>query len=451
MFPAAPMSVRGVGVDGRSILGRLEQRSATFPSRLEVCHGAQNRMSIDLTKAEGDALIASPKRGTGEITFENALGERERDSSLSGLRFGELGAEPDLVVTLIHGTYAHDASWVKETSTLSTALIKAFRERLEIKPFPWSGGNSLYDRWAAAEGLCDHIEKLRVAHPHARQFLVAHSHGGNVACYALQGLSPGHNVSGLACLATPFLHARVRDTEAFKAENWKTAVFGFIMLLLWVTGVTTRHGWWWFIVPSVIASFVGIVAGAILEHSLKAFSGSAKRMADLATARVSSEIDLLIIRAVGDEASLLLGTSQFLSWVTSKAFTHFSAGNKKGPFGLHFKRRPLPRGIIVLWWLTIPVLILAIGLSAVHPDIFIRFNFWLIAIFGSAALSTVVWKTNWFDHLLYGVVLVSLTIATVLGIISVGTVPNDATEVGGRFARGWIGAMHALLVEINTV
>jgi hypothetical protein len=113
-------------------------------------------------------------------------------------------------------------------------------------------------------------------------------------------------------------------------------------------------------------------------------------MADLATARVSSEIDLLIIRAVGDEASLLLGTSQFLSWVTSKAFTHFSAGNKKGPFGLHFKRRPLPRGIIVLWWLTIPVLILAIGLSAVHPDIFIRFNFWLIAIFGSAALSTVV-------------------------------------------------------------
>jgi hypothetical protein len=97
-------------------------------------------MSIDLTKAEGDALIASPKRGTGEITFENALGERERDSALSGLRFGELGAEPDLVVTLIHGTYAHDALWVKEGSTHRTALIKAFRERLEIKPFPWSGG-----------------------------------------------------------------------------------------------------------------------------------------------------------------------------------------------------------------------------------------------------------------------------------------------------------------------
>ena len=47
-------------------------------------------------------------------------------------------------------------------------------------------------------------------------------------------------------------------------------------------------------------------------------------------------------------------------------------------------------------------------------------------------------------------VLVSLTITTALGIISFGTVPPAFAVEPGRFARNWVGAMHALLIEINT-
>ena len=141
--------------------------------------------------------------------------------------------EPDLVLTLIHGTYAHDASWVK-TGSLYTALSDEFGERLKIESFTWSGGNSVFERMAAAIELGDHIENLRIAHPSARQFLAAHSHGGNVACYALERLNGDHNVWGLACLATPFLHARTRDAVAFSAKNWQMAIFGLLMLVLWI-------------------------------------------------------------------------------------------------------------------------------------------------------------------------------------------------------------------------
>jgi alpha-beta hydrolase superfamily lysophospholipase len=52
----------------------------------------------------------------------------------------------------------------------------------------------------AAEALAQHLRKLQNKHPDARQFLIAHSHGGNIALSSTLQLPESHNVHGVACL-----------------------------------------------------------------------------------------------------------------------------------------------------------------------------------------------------------------------------------------------------------
>ena len=89
--------------------------------------------------------------------------------------------------------------------------------------FSWSGGNSLTDRLQARDDLLVRIMELQDTFPKAALFLVAHSHGGNVAAYALHHLPKTHRVVGLACLATPFVHAKVR-AEGPSKESMRDAL-----------------------------------------------------------------------------------------------------------------------------------------------------------------------------------------------------------------------------------
>ena len=80
------------------------------------------------------------------------------------------------------------------------------------------------------------------------------------------------------------------------------------------------------------------------------------------------------------------------------------------------------------------------------------------SIAGLAALLTAVWKTTWFDNLFHGVALISLTIATSLGMLAVGTHLGTSIlrrlgaveEDVGSFGLWFVATMHGLLLEVST-
>ena len=109
---------------------------------------------------------------------------------------------PELTVTLIHGTGARGAPWTQRGSPLWRDLQTRFGAAV-IDRFDWSGDNNSFARLGAGAELAKHLENLKQRHASARHYLVAHSHGGNVALYA----AARTKVDGIVCLATPFIHA----------------------------------------------------------------------------------------------------------------------------------------------------------------------------------------------------------------------------------------------------
>ena len=95
------------------------------------------------------------------------------------------------VVTLVHGTFARGAAWANDADALiRRRLHAAFGDAVRVRAFNWSGGNSHPHRWRAAEELRADQAALALSEPGLPRFVVAHSHGGNVALYALGDAAP---------------------------------------------------------------------------------------------------------------------------------------------------------------------------------------------------------------------------------------------------------------------
>lgn len=117
-------------------------------------------------------------------------------------------------IVLIHGTFANNAEWISPESQLATALVGRF-PGIRIDTFRWSGDNAHSARIAAGEALARRIDHLSSdLPPGAAIHLVGHSHGGNVALYALDRSHNAGKVKSVACLGTPFLHIEANNIES---------------------------------------------------------------------------------------------------------------------------------------------------------------------------------------------------------------------------------------------
>jgi pimeloyl-ACP methyl ester carboxylesterase len=122
--------------------------------------------------------------------------------------------EYDTVVVAVHGTWASGAPWAQANSFLHTSLTSAFDQRLHWLNFDWSGTNSHRARHAAASELRAKLEQIATNYPKARIFVIAHSHGGNIALMALA--SSGRlrsRIHGVVCLSTPFVLVEPQNLE----------------------------------------------------------------------------------------------------------------------------------------------------------------------------------------------------------------------------------------------
>ncbi len=243
---------------------------------------------------------------------------------------------PDTIVTLLHGTFARHAGWIQADSELAKALSSL--RNTAVVPFCWSGANAHADRLSAGDRLRSHLAGLRRRHRDARLFVIAHSHGGNVAMYATKDHATREaltkNGGGIVTLATPFVHVRWRPlAAAIGGVLWSSvAVYLLALFVLVAATVSSEFDWEFWLALAVLAvgavsalallvSAVRYRGGEVPARTFLPFVGGVDgREAEFQKLRLPclGPDELYVIRPTADEASELLVSAQFLSWVFAK-------------------------------------------------------------------------------------------------------------------------------------
>jgi hypothetical protein len=286
----------------------------------------------------------------------------------------------DVVVTLVHGTFARRASWTKDSSQLSRALRQA---HFEIETFRWSASNSHHARLAAGNELSEHLIAQARRCPGALQVVIAHSHGGNVALYAARELQLADNHEGVRVitLATPFLHVREKRLPQLMIISWM--LIGLLCLVSGAVIIPLTGG----IPGSRPATSLPIMGLGVVffMHAFlvfrAAFRGGWRLNPDDLSRWVeewiprwleelhspSMNVDqLMVVRASGDEATSVLIAGQFFALITTWLTT---ASRWRG-------------------WYALPVLAY-IGCYIVIPDIEAASNALLLLLFVIVAVAGV--------------------------------------------------------------
>ena len=237
----------------------------------------------------------------------------------------------DYVVTLVHGTFARDATWIRKESALSDRLSELLDGSVLTAPFQWTGNNSMEARQAAALELQDHLRSLLDDWPTAKHVVVGHSHGGNVALYALRDEKLESEIVGVACLATPFLVARPRRLGPFGFEH--LFVMGLLVLAIIGGAVGALLGQWLdqlvTFSPAIgfAAALVAVATWMIVLPRWRAWAWDVVEQLALPPLENTS---LLIARPIGDEASSSLSGVQAFGWAVTRVWTKLS--NRSGRF-----------------------------------------------------------------------------------------------------------------------
>lgn len=225
--------------------------------------------------------------------------------------------EADVVLTVVHGTFARGAPWTDENSPFIKALIDELGVRVHIERQLWSGWNSLAARAKGADQLAATLRTLRRSERYkdARHFVIGHSHGGAVAYYAT---SQAPEVDGVICLSTPFINLCERPYSELLLNSlmWSLALLlpavggylgygvsanvGTDSLPRWVIGVGL----------ATVGALLGWMCRAMFYVLLQAERKYINRLLWPRTAEHA-----LIVRLAGDEASLVLGLANCVSWL----------------------------------------------------------------------------------------------------------------------------------------
>ena len=255
-----------------------------------------------------------------------------------------IAGRPDTIVTLVHGTFASHADWVQDNSLLASSISNDVGQfgSTAVTRFCWSGANTHSGRLKAGRGLRDHLLSTAADFPEARQFVIAHSHGGNVALYALKDEQRSKDKlrktlaksgGGVVTLATPFLHIRWRPLGKLISGLLvaATVVFALAVAVLIVGVAADEIDWKWWIALVIVA--VGVPASAPIGVSSLTYRGSnvprstflpfgdaSRRRSECAQLELPDlgPDELLVIRPTADEASELLVSAQFLSFILAR-------------------------------------------------------------------------------------------------------------------------------------
>lgn len=223
---------------------------------------------------------------------------------------------PPCIVTLVHGTFANQAAWTNSDSKLSKYLLHKLPQGTTLKRFQWSGRNSHFARYIASQQLRDEIIKLRRSCPNSPHFILAHSHGGNIAMYACSDAFIEEMVSGIVCLATPFLNVREREL----GPGLLIAAGSLLGVVLGVSlQAIAPHASEW--TGRLVAGLVAVPVVLLLMYVSHRWLAAARRLVAEMSVPTFTNTEMLVIRLAGDEASAILGTIQFTCSLVGRGFS----------------------------------------------------------------------------------------------------------------------------------
>jgi pimeloyl-ACP methyl ester carboxylesterase len=226
----------------------------------------------------------------------------------------------EYLVTLVHGTFATSAPWMKDESTLSETLRQRLGVGLTLVPFNWSGRNSPKARLAAADCLATRLARQVREHPDAKHYIVSHSHGGAVALRAAVKSGVLDRIAGIVCMATPFLVARDRDLGRGRTETYVgiilAAAFGGPPILDALLAPLPWSDTLRFIVKGAV--LMAVIMTVML--SVQKWQAAAQRLLERLTFDPIDPRKVLIVRTPADEASGFLIVGQFVSQLTVRVY-----------------------------------------------------------------------------------------------------------------------------------
>ncbi|GJH30917.1 triacylglycerol lipase [Caballeronia novacaledonica] len=246
----------------------------------------------------------------------------------------------DLIVTLVHGTFAHNgrAKWMSVDSSLVSVLKRSLGEEVRFRRFEWDGKNTHSSRQAAGKALAMQLKEQACQDPPATQVVIAHSHGGNILAYALSQSDLPHLLA--VTLGTPFIRVHPRQLSTIFSELL-LKLFGFLLigaifLLFYLDGFNffDSHS----IPPgekkavlSFLLSLITIATSVLLfvgyfpakyAAVVQALDRREQVIKYQLEASFAASQNLMIISVAGDEAAAGLGLLDYLGNIPAIIFDH---------------------------------------------------------------------------------------------------------------------------------
>lgn len=219
------------------------------------------------------------------------------------------------IFVLIHGTFSKGAEWTKRGSKLYEKLRMTFPTS-EVVRFTWDGKNSHKSRTSAAQELEALVDSLAVSKPKSQIFLIAHSHGGNIALYASRHFDCRSKLAGIICMGTPFVIPSKRLINAayflfgLMVGLFGAMAFGLCLILITDSSLPFRH----VLLPVLSAvSLMGVVF-------IRSFQRDWTKAADVVASKIMEHLELtqlqepplLSIHSPRDEAFRVIGFAKLL-------------------------------------------------------------------------------------------------------------------------------------------
>src|SRR5215468_3698875 len=252
---------------------------------------------------------------------------------------------PQLFITLVHGTWGRGffprrqrqdrpPFWFEERSPFLAHLSAELGDiPQKIKPLLWSGANSIYVRDKTAQVLAEHLSAEHAEHPQATQLIIAHSHGGNIALRALHHLQKRDAAQlcweesanpFIVTLATPFIEVHQADFGR-RPFYIRVAILNAISWLLMLSiflgpgFIKLPESYAWIVLIYVLINFCCL--GLTWWWGLRWISRSTARQTQLNALKDATQLGervsakrLLVIRAIDDEASLVLALGAIFNY-----------------------------------------------------------------------------------------------------------------------------------------
>lgn len=279
--------------------------------------------------------MAESDAGEPALGLPSGLGERSRAKIIDALdRNGSWtdlpsAAHPELIVSLVHGTWGTRSPLADETSSFCDGLRDRLDEPVHFSAFRWSGDNSHVARIAASRKLREYVAAVKEAHPAARHYLVCHSHGGNIAFYALRDRETADRVAGVVTISTPFIHATARPMvrgvrSSFSADRRKYWSGVGLLLVSFVVFADVVLGLRDSIAVAIATMAAGaclLVAGFSRRPFLPAIFSDPTQFQEIVSLPTDLGTEILIMRTSADEASGVLSIGSMTAWASTRLLT----------------------------------------------------------------------------------------------------------------------------------